>query len=91
MAGLHQLNTVRACFHLAPMPVPEFNYYLNDMEISNLVSKGAKRVCFSSGYYLLTRGVADLKKFNTLSHHHYLQIQDMMNLPDFGPLMGYVW
>jgi len=90
-AGLHQLNMVRACFNLAPMPVPEFNYYLNDMEVSNIVSKGAKRVCFSSGYYLLTRGVADLKKFNTLSHQHYLQIQDVLKLPDFGPLMGFVW
>lgn len=89
--GLNKLNELRSTHALSPLRAPEFNSYLTPSE-ETLILKRAARVGFADIYYLLTRGIRDLKEFNTQYHFRAASLaRDYPISTVIGPLQGFIW
>lgn len=90
-AGLNSLNSIRALNNLPVLHPPEFNDYLGPIEESHLLQK-ATPVNFAGIYYLLTRGILNLKEFNTQYHYRAASLSHDCPTPaNIAPLRGYYW
>lgn len=94
--GLKRLNALRAALKKDPLPLPEFNDYLGEVEERQIKRVGSA-YNFMGPYYALTRAVLELDGFGTDLHDLSMALALACQMNESAvsawcsPLKGFAW